>query len=538
MRCVVPGTVLQSSVRPAEPKMFRKILIANRGEIAVRILRACRELGVRAVAVYSDADRAALHVRLADEAYPVGPSPSRESYLAIEKIIGVARYAGCDAVHPGYGFLAENPGLARACAEAGVKFIGPSPEAMERLGSKTAARQLARQVGVDTVPGTLDSIERLEDVLEIARKTGFPVLLKAVAGGGGKGMRLVESEGGLAGAWRDASSEAQNAFGDGRMYLEKYLERPRHVEIQLLGDEHGHIVYLGERECSVQRRHQKVIEEAPSPIMTTDLRRAMGEAAVKLARAGGYVNAGTVEFLVDAQRNFYFLEMNTRLQVEHPVTEMVTSLDLVKLQIRIAAGEALPFAQHDVIMRGHAIECRIYAEDPDNNFFPSPGKIVDRRTPAGPGIRLDDGVYAGWTVPNEYDPMLGKLIAWGSDRDEAIARLRRALDEYSTSGIKTNVSLFRRILATPDFQNGEIYTRWLDDFLIREQKDPGAVGAQAAGEGSGVGAEEKAALLSAALWCSSYGGVPENVPEDGASVAESRWKLEGRREQLDREPQR
>src|ERR1700730_8438772 len=451
--------------------MFRKILIANRGEIAVRILRACREMCIRGVAVYSDVDRASLHVRLADEAYPIGPAPSRESYLVIDKIVGAARYAGCDAIHPGYGFLAENPALPRACADAGIAFIGPSPEAMEQLGSKTAARHIAKKVGVATVPGTLDPLAKLEDALEMARQIGFPVVLKAVAGGGGKGRRVVGRESEMAGAWRDAASEAQNAFGDGRLYLEKYLLRPRHIEIQVLGDQHGQVVHLGERECSIQRRHQKVIEESPSPIMTTELRRAMGEAAVNLARAGRYTNAGTVEFLVDAERTFYFLEMNTRLQVEHPVTEMVTSLDLVNLQIRIAAGEPLPFRQQDVALRGHAIECRIYAEDPDNNFFPSPGKILERRVPSGPGIRLDDGVYAGWTVPNEYDPMLGKLIAWGSDRDEALARLRRALDEYCASGIKTNVSLFRRIFASRDFQTGAIYTSWLDDFLRGEKQN-------------------------------------------------------------------
>lgn len=517
--------------------MFRKILIANRGEIAVRIVRACRELGVSAVAVYSDADRASLHVRLADEAYPIGPAPSRESYLVIEKIMGVAQYAGCDALHPGYGFLAENPALARACAAAGVTFIGPSPEAMEQLGSKTAARHLARSTGVATVPGTLEPIEKIEDLLKIARTTGLPVVLKAVAGGGGKGMRTVERETELDAAWRDASSEAQNAFGDGRLYLEKYLLRPRHIEIQVLGDEHGNMVYLGERECSVQRRHQKVIEEAPSPIMTAELRAAMGEAAVKLARAGKYTNAGTVEFLVDTQRNFYFLEMNTRLQVEHPVTELVTSLDLVKLQIRIAAGEHLPFAQQDVVLRGHAIECRIYAEDPDNNFFPSPGKILERRVPSGPGIRLDDGVYAGWTVPNEYDPMLDKLIAWGSDRSEAIARLRRALDEYYASGIKTNVSLFRRILATRDFQTGEIYTRWLDDFL-REEKNNGGEPAPAPVEpGDTSPSTEKAAIIAAALWHMSRNvGLTKSTPKDPAAQ-DSPWKREGRREQLDREPQ-
>jgi acetyl-CoA carboxylase biotin carboxylase subunit len=518
--------------------MFRKILIANRGEIAVRIVRACREIGARAVAVYSDADRASLHVRLADEAYPIGPAPSRESYLVIEKIIGVAQYAECDALHPGYGFLAENPALARACAAAGVTFIGPSPEAIEQLGSKTAARHLAREAGVATVPGTLDPIDSGEDLRKIAPSVGFPLVLKAVAGGGGKGMRRVDREAELDAAWREASSEAQNAFGDGRLYLEKYLLRPRHIEMQVLGDQHGHIVHLGERECSVQRRHQKVIEESPSPIMTAELRRAMGEAAVKLARAGRYTNAGTVEFLVDAERNFYFLEMNTRLQVEHPVTEMVLSLDLVKLQIRIAAGEPLPFAQQDVELRGHAIECRIYAEDPDNSFFPSPGKILERRVPSGPGIRLDDGVYAGWTVPNEYDPMLGKLIAWGSDRSEALARLGRALEEYYATGIKTNVSLFRRILASRDFQTGAIYTSWLDDFL-RGEKENGRETAISPGvRDGGSCAAQDAAIFAAALWHMSQNGASGKVAADGARAPESRWKLEGRREQVDREPDR
>ncbi len=511
--------------------MFRKVLIANRGEIAVRIARACRDMGVRSVAVYSDADRASLHVRLADEAYPIGPAPSRESYLVIDKIIGAARYAGCDAIHPGYGFLAENPALARACAEAGITFIGPTAEAMERLGSKTAARHVAQEVNVATVPGTLDPIESADELIAIARKTGFPVVLKAVAGGGGKGMRSVEREPELAGAWRDASSEAQNAFGDGRLYLEKYLLKPRHIEIQVLADQHGNVVYLGERECSVQRRHQKVIEEAPSPIMTADLRRQMGEAAVKLARAGGYTNAGTVEFLVDAELNFYFLEMNTRLQVEHPVTEMVTATDLVKLQIQIATGERLPFAQEDVTLSGHAIECRMYAEDPDNNFFPSPGKILERRVPSGPGIRLDDGVYAGWTVPNDYDPMLGKLIAWGSDRAQAIGRLQRALDEYYATGIKTNVSLFRRILATADFQNGDIYTRWLDDYLRDGHKS------DTAEAGVDWKRAESAALFAAALWHAGEDKSAANGPLPHESES-SRWKTEGRREQVDREPSR
>jgi acetyl-CoA carboxylase biotin carboxylase subunit len=508
--------------------MFKKVLIANRGEIAVRIARACRELGVRAVAVYSDVDRASLHVRLADEAYPIGPAPSRESYLVVEKILGVARYAGCDAIHPGYGFLAENPALARACVDAGIAFIGPSAAAMEQLGAKTAARQIARDVGAPTVPGTLSPINTVDEAREIAREIGFPVILKAVAGGGGKGMRSVAGENQLAPAWRDATSEALNAFGDARLYLEKYLERPRHIEIQVLADHHGHFVYLGERECSVQRRHQKVMEEAPSPIMTAELRKAMGEAAVKLARAGTYTNAGTVEFLVDAQRNFYFLEMNTRLQVEHPVTEMVTSLDLVKLQMRIAAGEPLPFSQEEIELRGHAIECRIYAEDPDNNFFPSPGKIVDCGVPTGPGIRLDAGIYAGWTVPNEYDPMLGKLIAWGGDRKEALARMGRALQEYYASGIKTNVSLFRRILASGDFQKGAVYTRWLDDFL---SAGPALEGLEDEEESQA----EQAAAIAAFLWHRRHAG-GANASE-ASTIPESRWKTESRREQVNREPQ-
>jgi acetyl-CoA carboxylase, biotin carboxylase subunit len=520
-------------------KMFKKILIANRGEIAVRIVRACRELGVRAVAVYSDVDRAALHVRMADEAFPIGPAPARESYLVIEKILGVARYAGCDAVHPGYGFLAENPALARACSDAGITFIGPSVGAMEQLGSKTAARRMAREVGTPTVPGTLDPVKDIGELTEIARQVGYPIILKAVSGGGGKGMRSVARESELASAWRDAASEAQNAFGDKSIYVEKYLDRPRHIEIQVLADQHGHIVYLGERECSVQRRHQKVIEEAPSPVMTPELRQAMGEAAVKLARAGNYTNAGTVEFLVDAHRNFYFLEMNTRLQVEHPVTEMVTSLDLVKLQMHIAAGEPLPFAQEDVALRGHAIECRIYAEDPDNNFFPSPGKILDGRVPTGPGIRLDDAIYGGWTVPNEYDPMLGKLIAWGHDRPEAIARMRRALGEYYASGIKTNVSLFRRILRNHDFQAGAIYTRWLDDFLHSRSEAADDV-ADAASQAEAHA--KNAVLIAALLWHQSREKVRAGDASAAVSgtqpLAESRWRVESRREQVNREPER
>jgi acetyl-CoA carboxylase, biotin carboxylase subunit len=509
--------------------MFRKILIANRGEIAVRILRACKEMNIRSVAVFSDVDRAALHVRLADEAYAIGPAASRESYLAIEKIVTVARNSGCDAVHPGYGFLAENAAFARACDSAGIKFIGPTAEAMEMLGSKTAARHIAKRMRVPTVPGTLDPIGSLEEALRTSREIGFPVVLKAVAGGGGKGMRRIERESELEGGWRDAGSEAKNAFGDERLYLEKYLLQPRHVEIQILCDEHGRVVHLGERECSIQRRYQKVIEEAPSPIMTTELRRAMGEAAIRLAREGGYTNAGTVEFLVDAERNFYFLEVNTRLQVEHPVTEMVTSLDLVKLQIGIAAGERLPFGQEEATFRGHAIECRIYAEDPENNFFPSPGKILERRVPTGPGVRLDEGIYAGWTVPNEYDPLLGKLIAWGADRGEAIARLQRALDEYYATGIRTNVGLFRRILASADFQNARMHTRWLDEFLEGEQR----IRTGANDEEESL--RENAAAIAAAMWHAAGNSSRVNGYAGGAGAGASRWRADGKVEEVSRE---
>ncbi len=472
--------------------MFKKILIANRGEIAVRILRACRELGIRSVAVFSDADRKSLHVRLADEAYPIGPAPSRESYLRIDKLMDVARRSGCDALHPGYGFLAENAALPRACTDEGLTFIGPPADAMESLGSKTAGRRLARGVDVPTVPGTNYPIENSAEAQALARRMGYPVLLKAVAGGGGKGMRLVSSDAEFESALRDASSEAMNAFGDDRLYLEKYLDRPHHVEIQIFADAHGRVVSLGERECSVQRRHQKVIEEAPSPIITPDLRKKMGEAAVRLARAGGYVNAGTVEFLVDANLNFYFLEVNTRLQVEHPVTEQVTGLDLVKLQIAIAAGHRLPFAWESITPR--------------------------------------DGVYEGWTVPNDYDPLLSKLIAWGNSREETIARLRRALEEYAVTGIKTNAGLFRRILNEPDFLRGEIHTKWLDELLSRPRPT-----ASLGKENPFESAASDAAAIAAAIWQASQW---DRHPALSSSFADqpSRWKQEGRRAQLDRLP--
>jgi acetyl-CoA carboxylase biotin carboxylase subunit len=507
--------------------MFKKLLIANRGEIAVRIIRACREVGIRAVAVYSEADRASLHVRMADEAYAIGPAAARESYLRIDKIIEAARRSSCDAIHPGYGFLAENPELPRACADAGIAFVGPSAVAMERLGSKTAARQLAYRAGVPIVPGVRDAIAQLDEAKRIGDEIGYPILLKAVAGGGGKGMRTVANAQELPAAWRDAGSEALNAFGDARLYMEKYLDQPRHIEIQIFGDHRGNVIYLGERECSIQRRHQKVIEEAPSPFMTPELRQLMGEAAVRLAREAGYTNAGTAEFLVDSDRNFYFLEVNARLQVEHPVTESVTGIDLVKLQLLVAAGETLPFRQGDFSFHGHAMECRIYAEDPANHFFPSPGKIVSWRAPNGPGIRLDEGVYAGWTVPSDYDPLMAKLIAHGANRVETLARLKRGLEELDVSGIRTNRALFRAILSNGEFERGAIHTRWLDERITSLLADSQRI--------AGDPLEEEVAMIAAALWHTVH--TPTRNGEF-ASHPVSVWREDGRREQISRTPDR
>ncbi len=465
--------------------MFKKILIANRGEIAVRVIRACRELGITSVAVYSDADRASLHVRKADEAYHIGPSAAAESYLNIARILEAAKRSGADAIHPGYGFLSENAKFAQACADSGIKFIGPAAASIEMMGSKTRARQEMEKAGIPFVPGTSRGLESVAQAQQIAAKIGYPVMLKAAAGGGGKGMRLVHTQEDLGPALEAARSEAQRAFGDSEVYLEKAIVNPRHIEMQVLADEHGNTVYLGERECSIQRRHQKVLEEAPSPIVDPDMRRRMGEVAVRVAKAAHYSNAGTIEFLVDQQKNFYFLEMNTRLQVEHPVTELITGLDLVHLQIRIAAGEKLPFAQEDVAIRGHAIECRVYAEDPDNNYFPSPGKITLLQEPSGPGIRHDSGIYEGWTVPIDYDPLLAKLVGYGTDRHQAIARLSRALDEYFVGGIKTNLLLFQRILSDQNFQAGKLDTGFLDRLLKSKpagrKNDDSEVAAIAAG---------------------------------------------------------
>ncbi|MGH9582227.1 MAG: acetyl-CoA carboxylase biotin carboxylase subunit, partial [Bryobacteraceae bacterium] len=395
--------------------MFRKILVANRGEIAVRILRALREMQVGGVAVFSEVDRGALHVQMADEAVCIGPAPSSESYLAGSRIVDAALRTGAEAIHPGYGFLSENAAFAKSCAEAGIKFIGPSWQAIEQMGSKTAARGLAMAAGAPVVPGTEQGIDRHEDARTAAARIGYPVLLKAAAGGGGKGMRRVDGERELQSAMSAAASEAERAFGSGEVYIEKLIERPRHIEIQVLGDEHGHLIHLGERECSIQRRHQKVVEESPSPLVLArpELRSQIGEAALRIARAANYSNAGTLEFLADRNGAFYFLEMNTRLQVEHPVTEWVTGIDLVQWQIRIAAGERLSLRQEDIDWRGSALECRVYAEDPEHDFFPSPGRILGYGEPSGPGVRVDAGVYPGWTVPLEYDPLLAKLSVWG-----------------------------------------------------------------------------------------------------------------------------
>jgi acetyl-CoA carboxylase biotin carboxylase subunit len=505
--------------------MFKKILIANRGEIAVRVMRACRELGIATVAVYSEADREALHVRRAEEAVAIGPSTATESYLSIPKILDAARQTGAEAIHPGYGFLAENAEFARRCAAAGVKFIGPTTAAMEQMGSKTRGRQTVAAAGVPLVPGS----ERLRSAPEgeaAAQKLGYPVMAKAAAGGGGKGMRVVHTPAEMRSAFETAESEARRAFGNGEVYLEKLLERPRHIEVQVLGDEHGNLVYLGERECSLQRRHQKVLEESPSPVVDDEMRRRMGETAVRVARAAGYTNAGTIEFLVDAaaDRSFYFLEMNTRLQVEHPVTEMVTGLDLVQLQIRIAAGEKLPFEQRDVQIRGHAIECRIYAEDPENNFFPSPGKITRLMTPAGPGIRDESGVYEGWTVPLEYDPLLSKLVAHASSRPQAIARMERALAEYFVGGIATNLPLFRRILRHPEFVAGKLDTGFLERLL----NEP-AAGSRAM---QAVDSEAEVAAIAAALFATQPAAGAGPSANGVRPVEASSWKQAGRREGL------
>jgi|HubBroStandDraft_4_1064222.scaffolds.fasta_scaffold06350_8 acetyl-CoA carboxylase biotin carboxylase subunit len=441
------------------PRTFKKVLVANRGEIAVRVMRTLREMEIASVAVYSEADRAALHVRMADEAYPIGPAPAAESYLVVDRIVDTAKKAGCDAIHPGYGFLSENPVLPEACERAGVVFIGPPARAMRAMGSKTAAREKMSAAGVPIVPGA--RCETTEEAVAAAKTIGFPVMLKAASGGGGKGMRLVASADEMASAWERARSEAKKFFGDDTVYLEKALIRPRHVEIQVIGDQHGNLVHVFERDCSIQRRNQKVVEETPSPAASRELVARMGAIAVQGAKSVGYFSAGTFEFLLADDGNFYFLEMNTRLQVEHPVTELVTGTDLVREMVRVAEGERLSFEQGDLASRGAAIECRVYAEDPVN-FLPSPGVIENLTVPSGPGVRDDGGAYPGCTISSYYDPLISKLSVWAPDRPRAIARMRRALSEYVVTGIRTNLAFHEKLFVHPDFVAGHYDTGFIE----------------------------------------------------------------------------
>jgi acetyl-CoA carboxylase biotin carboxylase subunit len=450
--------------------MFKKILIANRGEIALRIIRACRELGVETVAVYSEADEQSLHVQLADGAICIGPAASNESYLRPERIIAAAEIADVDAIHPGYGFLSEDPAFAEQCEECKIKFIGPQSNTIRQMGDKATARETVKRAGVPTVPGSEGVVRNAEEGLKVAEKIEFPVIIKAVAGGGGRGMRLAHNAVSFQKEFAAASNEALKAFGNGDVYVEKFIEEPRHIEFQILADEHGEVIHLGERDCSIQRRHQKVIEEAPSPFMTPELRAEMGDAAVKAARACDYWNAGTIEFLVDKNRNFYFIEMNTRIQVEHPVTEEVTGIDLIKEQLRLAYGDKLKMRQSDIKIKGHAIECRVCAENPGMNFAPSPGEISLYYPPGGHGIRVDSHIYGGYTVPKHYDSMIAKVITVGRDRKLALARMNRALNEYLIRGIFTNIPFARSIINDPEFVRGNFTTRFVEEFLQRTPK--------------------------------------------------------------------
>lgn len=443
--------------------MIKKLLVANRGEIAVRVMRSAKEMGIRTVAVYSDIDRTALHVRYADEAYCIGPAPSAQSYLSADSILSAAKQCGADAIHPGYGFLSENADFAQRCADAGIAFIGPSPEAINAMGDKLRARQAMIKAGVPVVPGTTEGIKTIEEAIKTAEEIGFPVMVKASAGGGGKGMRLVKSKSELTSAIRASKSEAKSAFGDDTVYIEKYIQSPHHIEFQIIADKHGNTVHLFERECSVQRRHQKVVEETPSPLLTPTVRAEMGEKAVAAAKAVNYYGAGTIEFIVGDDLSYYFLEMNTRLQVEHPITERVVGIDLVKEQIKIAQGEKLSFGQGDLRQFGHAIECRIYAEDPDNGFMPSPGVIKHLTEPMGTGVRHDGYVYEGYEIPIYYDPMISKLIVWGQDRHEAIQRMKSALHSYKITGVKTNLRFLERIMQNSVFKSGKYNTHFIEE---------------------------------------------------------------------------
>jgi acetyl-CoA carboxylase biotin carboxylase subunit len=500
-----------------------KVLIANRGEIAVRVIRACRELAIPTVAVYSDCDRASLHVRFADQAYAIGASAPSESYLRIDKLIDVARRSGADAVHPGYGFLAENDDFARACRDAGLTFIGPSPEAMEQMGSKTGARKVAIEAGVPVVPGTVEPLGPSvgdQEVARLAGEIGYPVFVKAVAGGGGKGMRLVAAPEDLPSAVRAARSEAGSSFGDPHIYIERQLQFPRHIEIQLLADQFGTVVPFVERECSIQRRHQKVLEESPSVAVTEETCAALAQAACAVARTVGYTNAGTIEFLLDRDGRFYFLEMNTRLQVEHPITELVSGVDLVHWQLKIAQGHRLTLDPAATLTpNGHAIECRIYAEDPDNGFMPSPGRLLGRRVPGGPGIRRDDGgATTGLDVPIFYDPLLAKLSAWGGNRDQAILRMARALGEYEVRGIKTSIPFFRWLLDDADFRQGRFDTTFLDRELARRNGKPFVTVPEEA---------EHVALLAAAIRAYE-GATPSGAAKDAGRSLSRGWTHKGR----------
>lgn len=494
--------------------MFRRLLVANRGEIAIRALRACRELGIEGVAVYSDADRQSMHVRYADQAYHIGPSPASDSYLRIDRIMEVARRAGVDAIHPGYGFLAENAEFAQACREAGITFVGPPPEAMRLMGDKVAARQFLANSGIPLVPGT-DQITDPDEAIRAARAIGYPVLVKAAAGGGGRGIRQVNSEEELARTLLTASSEAASAFGNGGVYIEKFLQPVRHIEVQIIADSHGNIVSLGERECTIQRRHQKMIEECPSPVVDPRLRDRLNWAAITAARVARYENAGTVEFLLDAERNFYFLEMNTRLQVEHPVTEIVAGVDLVAEQILVAAGLPLSFTSETVPRRGWAIECRIVAEDARNGFVPSVGEITFAREPAGPGVRVESALHTGFRVSIYYDALVAKVTAWGRDRDEAIRRMRRALSEFKIAGVETNIPFHMQVMAGEAFQQGELDTDFVEKHF------------DAAAEVAASPEDERAVLIAAALLMRRH--PPEAQAAGARDGTASGWKAEARR---------
>jgi len=511
--------------RTSETFPFRKVLIANRGEIAVRIIRACRELGLQSVAIYSDVDRYALHVRLADEAYHIGPPAASQSYLNIARILDVARRSGATAIHPGYGFLAENPEFVEACDAAGVIFVGPPAGVQRQMGEKTAARRAAQAAGVPIVPGTLTDLEDTAQAAQLAQEIGYPVLLKAAAGGGGKGIRLVTHPDELTASLRAARSEASSSFGDSSVYLEKAVTPARHIEVQIIADKHGNVVHMGERECSIQRRHQKLVEESPSTALDDALRARFTEAAVRLARSIGYVNAGTVEFLLGPDRNFYFLEVNTRLQVEHPVTEWRTGLDLVREQLRVAAGLPLTVRQEDIAFSGHAIECRISAEDPFNRFLPATGTIVMLQEPSGPGVRVDSGAYQGMDVPLFYDPLLAKLITWGGDRTTAIARMRRALREYTLSGVHTTIPFHRFVMDSPRFQQGDLST----DFVAEEWH-----GELATARDDGATAPEVIAAMAAALVAQDNAAADQRrrlAAVNGARTG-SRWRDLARRDAL------